>query len=186
MSKQGTTPKHAGTTKHNRTPKGKAGKHNPKTQPAHQTKAQHQASLKNLAKARQAQAKQRAQAKQMPLAQGVACCAAEALAADLRLNGWKVTDGDVYRLYQIVAANDDCGASLQDTLAVAMWAGLAGIRLKAFWKARPTASRYALGLVSPAHAILIDGEDRWSWGIRIPDLWPNAPTDEAWEMRWAL
>lgn len=64
----------------------------------------------------------------LALGDGVACCAAEALAATLRLAGQRVTDDDVLELYYRTAAGPDDGATIAATLAAAAEHGLAGIR----------------------------------------------------------
>ena len=74
------------------------------------------------------------QAKKRGLAAGsaVACCAAEALAASLRLQGLAVTDDDVLALYWRTASDPDAGASILDTLTAAAESGLAGVRPAGF------------------------------------------------------
>lgn len=56
----------------------------------------------------------------------VACCAAEALAASLRLAGHPVGDEDVLALYWATAQDANAGASIWETLAAAAEFGLAG------------------------------------------------------------
>jgi len=58
----------------------------------------------------------------------VACCAAEALAASLRLAGQPVSDDDVLALYFYTASGPDDGASILETLEAAQEFGLAGVR----------------------------------------------------------
>jgi len=60
--------------------------------------------------------------------EGVACCAAEALAASLRLAGQRVTDDDVLALYWRTAGDPDEGATIEATLEAAQRFGLAGYR----------------------------------------------------------
>ena len=63
----------------------------------------------------------------------VSCCAAQALAASLRLAlGVAVHDEDVLALYWRTAADPDEGASILATLEVAAEFGIAGVRLASF------------------------------------------------------
>src|SRR6185312_13645765 len=74
----------------------------PKPKVSAKVRAQRHAAAVKAAKTRAANAK-RAKAhpkRQLALGDGVACCAAEALAASLRLAGWPVTDDDVLALYR--------------------------------------------------------------------------------------
>src|SRR5258708_22438339 len=66
------------------------------------------------------------------LGEAVACCAAEALAASLRLAGWRVSDADVLALYERTAGGPDAGASISETLEAAQRFGLAAVR--PLWK----------------------------------------------------
>ena len=56
----------------------------------------------------------------------VACCAAEAVAASLRLAGHPVSDYDVLALYWATAQDADAGASIEETLWATTEHGLAG------------------------------------------------------------
>jgi hypothetical protein len=58
----------------------------------------------------------------------VACCAAEALAASLRLAGRAVSDEDVMALYWHTADDPDAGATVEATLEAAWRFGLGGVR----------------------------------------------------------
>ena len=62
----------------------------------------------------------------LALGEAVACCAAEALAASLRLTGWPVSDRDVLALYELTADGPDEGASIEATLEAAAARGLGG------------------------------------------------------------
>ena len=64
----------------------------------------------------------------LSLGEGVACCAAEALAASLRLSGRPVADEDVLALYWHTAGDEDAGASILSTLEAAWRYGLGGVR----------------------------------------------------------
>jgi len=65
----------------------------------------------------------------LALGDAVACCAAEALAASLRLSGIPVTDADVLALHRLSGADDDAGGPIQAVLEAASGFGLAGVRL---------------------------------------------------------
>ena len=58
----------------------------------------------------------------------VQCCAAEALAASLRLAGHTVSDEDVLALYWHTASDPEAGASILATLEAAWRFGLGGVR----------------------------------------------------------
>ena len=62
----------------------------------------------------------------LALGDTVACCAAEALAASLRLTGHPVSDEDVLKLYFYTADGPDAGTSIEETLWAAAEHGLAG------------------------------------------------------------
>ena len=78
-----------------------------------------------------------AKAVALALGDGVACCAAEALAASLRLQGVRVSDEDVLALYWHTASDPDAGASIVATLEAAWRFGLGGIRPVSFESAWP-------------------------------------------------
>lgn len=62
--------------------------------------------------------------RKLALGEAVACCAAEALAASLRLTGWPVSDADVLALYELTAGDEDEGATIGATLEAAAEHGL--------------------------------------------------------------
>jgi hypothetical protein len=64
--------------------------------------------------------------RKLVLGEGVACCAAEALAASLRLAGVPVGDEDVLALYWRTAADAEAGATILETLEAASEFGLDG------------------------------------------------------------
>lgn len=66
----------------------------------------------------------------LALGESVACCAAEALAASLRLAGHAVTDADVLVLHQLAGGDDEQGTSIADVLVAAAEYGLAGVRIQ--------------------------------------------------------
>lgn len=82
---------------------------------------------------------------------GVSCCAAEALAASLRLAGYSVAGGDVLALYRLTADSPDEGASILVTLEAAAEHGLA--------VAGPGTQATYAGLAIPDHRSLILGAD---------------------------
>jgi hypothetical protein len=186
VKKTGTTKKHAGGAKHH----AAGTKHHPHHESAHERKAR--AHDRKVAAAHGKPGKpgktaKPAKAKQLALGDDVACCSAEALAASLRLSGWPVTNEDVLALYRLTAADDDVGATIQEALEAAMWAGLAGVRVTAYWPASPASPAVLLGLTEPAHAVLATPEGWWSWGqLYEHEFLASAGIDEAWELRWAL
>ena len=133
--------------------------------------------------------------RKLALGEGVACCAAEAVAASLRLAGRPVTDADVLALYRHTAGDPDAGATILATLEAAAEYGLAGV--PAGSTLRPGGlssdcelrrmSGVLLGLELPGpHAVLDDGVAWWSWGEPYdPAAWPDAVIEEAWTVTWA-
>jgi hypothetical protein len=117
---------------------------------------------------------------------GIACCAAEALAASLRFQGWPVGDADVVALYRLTADHPDDGAVIEHTLEMAAIHGLAGARLLEFsldCAGPPPAC--ILGVDWPGqHTVFDDGLHWWSWGIEF-EPWA-ATIEEAWKVRWEL
>lgn len=123
----------------------------------------------------------------LAIAGDVACCAAEALAASLRLTGWPVSDVDVFALYQLTAGSPDAGAAILATLEAAAEHGLAGVQPVSFQPVdldEPAA--VLLGVDLPgAHTVCVDGGTWWSWGEQYdPAVWPAAVIEEAWEVTW--
>jgi len=127
------------------------------------------------------------QKRQLALAEGVACCAAEAVAASLRLAGGAVADADVLELYQHTASDPDAGATIWATLQAAGEFGLAGVRPVSF---APVALdddwAVILGLTLPAPHAVAAARDGWmSWGqLYDPAEWPDAVIEEAWTVTW--
>lgn len=135
--------------------------------------------------------------RQLALGEGVACCAAEALAASLRLAGRRVGDCDVLALYRRTASDPDTGATVLATLQAAYEYGLAGYRPAGTWPVPlgPTGPRnpgpdytpLILGLELPgSHAVLAAPDGSWwSWGEQYdPGEWPDAVIEEAWAVTW--
>jgi hypothetical protein len=140
----------------------------------------------------------------------VACCAAEALAASLRLAGHFVSDADVLDLYWLTATDADAGASIFETLEMAAEFGIAGVRPGQVEQLQPS-PRGGLSLSGPAgigddgdrhagpvhpaslilgvdlpgpHTVTVAPDGRWlTWGEVLPPF-PGAIIEEAWEIRW--
>jgi hypothetical protein len=204
---KGSTAKHAATTtvKHSGT-----SKHKPET--AKQKAAAKAWAKKGAAaeKAKAAKAKVTAKAKPATHAKAVAlalaprdvaCCAAEALAASLRLQGVRVSDEDVLALYWHTADHPDTGASILATLEAAWRFGLGGVRPRRFGPAFPAAEAsfgpafamdavahpVILGVELPGpHAVLTTPDGWWSWGeLHDPAEWPDAVIEAAWAVSWS-
>ena len=125
----------------------------------------------------------------LALGEAVGCCAAEALAASLRLAGHPVSDRDVLALYKLTADDPDAGASIWDTLLAAAEHGLAGVRPVSFGPVDlddPAAAVLGVELPGP-HTVTLDADGAWwSWGEPYdPAAFPDAVIEEAWEVRWA-
>ena len=185
-----TTAKHSGTTKHKpETARQKAAAKKWAAAGAAAEKAK-KAKAKVTAKAKPAT---HAKAVALALGDGVACCAAEALAASLRLQGVRVSDEDVMALYWHTAGDPDAGASIQATLEAAWRFGLGGVRPAWYMEAATGELLYAgnapliLGLELPGpHAVLADNGGWWSWGeLHDPAEWPDAVVESAWAVTWA-
>lgn len=134
----------------------------------------------------------------------VACCAAQALAASLRLAlGAAVHDEDVLALYWRTAGDPDEGASVLATLEAGREYGLAGWQTGTFsrlpWQPRngvgeqgkvfgppPTPVILDLTLPEGPHAVVaaLDGT-WWSWGepYSVADF-PGAVLEDAWAVTW--
>lgn len=165
-----------------------AGKAAPVT--AHQAHLAHLAHLQRLGLLPKAAPKP--QRRMLALGEGVACCAAEALAASLRLTGRPVSDADVLALYRRTASDPDAGATILATLEAAFEFGLAGYR-PSFGEVVPgslipraTGAGLILGMELPGpHAVLAAPDGWWSWGeLYDPAEWPDAVTEEAWTVEW--
>lgn len=128
----------------------------------------------------------------------VQCCAAEALAASLRLSGRPVADEDVMALYWHTAGDPDAGASIVATLEAAWRYGLGGVRPRWFGLAnqrRPevfpeppnTGASLILGVELPGpHALLATPDGWWSWGEPFnPAGWPDMTVEAAWAVNWS-
>jgi hypothetical protein len=198
MKQPGTTKKHAGTSKHGASGKHGSGKtsakkHTPVHESAHERKlraadakakqAHHVSSTHNPAGPKQPKAKTRG----LSLSGAVSCCAAEALAASLRLAGWPVSGSDVYALYRGTAGSDEDGADILATLRAASTLGLAGKRPTGF-RAVPVSSPLAIlgGELPGSHALYVANGYVWSWGVPL-DLksqFPGWEPEEAWEVLW--
>ena len=198
---RGTTRKHAGTRKHHH----HSAKHHPHAHPhkgpagpSHST-----GSANHVVRKLPGPAKPR----KLALGSEVACCAAEALAASLRLTGVRVGDDDTLRLYQRVASGPDDGATIAATLAAAAEFGLAGWAPVCLPEQRdgprdagdverhddyryPVGAGHALILgadLPGSHAVCVGPDGAWwSWGEpHDPAEWPDAVIEEAWLVGWA-
>ena len=116
----------------------------------------------------------------------VSCCAAQALAASLRLAGAEVGDEDILALYWHTARTPGQGASIADTLAAAQEFGLAGVLPASFTPVDVLHGFCILGVELPgSHAVLDLGEHWATWN----QFWPvsefrDALIEEAWEVTW--
>lgn len=127
----------------------------------------------------------------------VGCCAAEALAMSLRLQGVRVSDEDVLALYWHTAGDPDAGASVLETMEAAWRYGLGGVRPA--WRVADPGEVACAGLAIPDHRSLILGVELpgphtllaadgglWSWGEPFdPAGWPDAVVEEAWAVSWS-
>ena len=150
------------------------------------------------APAKKPAAKKKPVKRKLALGESIACCAAEALAASLRLAGAPVSDEDVLALYWHTADDADAGASVWATLEAAYEFGLAGIRPLSFREVVPSEPGYwpSLGHKTRAglilggdlpgpHALYDDGAAWWSWGQPWdPADFPLAVIEEAWQVTW--
>lgn len=178
----------------NRKGRGKAAHVKPaaKTKPAHvsaQVKAQRHKAAVAAAKTRAKNAKKAKQHKRVQLALGeaVACCAAEAVAASLRLAGTPVEPADVLALHRYAGGDADAGASILAVLEATGEHGLAGIRPVSFGPVDlDDPAAVILGLALPApHAVTASLDGWWSWGgLFSAAAFPDAVIEEAWEVTW--
>ena len=134
--------------------------------------------------------------RKLALAEGVACCSAEALAASLRLSGHRVTDEDVLALYRLTAGGPDDGATIAATLEAAQEYGLARVRPANFQlsapEVEPSGRRFKFPLIlggtlpGGEHAVTLDPSGAvWSWGEpHDPAELGLTGVDEAWLVDW--
>jgi hypothetical protein len=182
---------------------GGAGHGKPKPpkppKPKHESaavRAKHHKSALLAAKTRKHNAAKHHKKVKLALGDEVSCCAAEALAASLRLAGWTVTDADVLELYRHTASYDDEGASIEETLEAAQEYGLAGIRPVTrkcadgayFISAISTSLILGLELPGGPHALTLDPSGAvWSWGeLYDPAQLQPGPVEQAWLVDWRL
>jgi hypothetical protein len=126
----------------------------------------------------------------LALGDAVACCAAEALAASLRLSGLSVSDADVLALHRLSGADDEAGGTILAALEAASEFGLAGVRLASFMPAaiyETKLQKFVVGVDLPGpHTVLAAPDGWWSWGeLHDPAAWPDAVIEEAWAVSWA-
>lgn len=119
----------------------------------------------------------------------VACCAAEAVAASLRLTGHPVTDADVLALYWHTTTDPDAGATIPDTLAAAAEYGIAGVRPAAYWPTLQLTEGTVAGLTLTRgeHAVAVTTGGVMTWGsfLRFGGQLLAAACDEAWGISWS-
>ena len=127
----------------------------------------------------------------LAIGDAVACCAAEALAASLRLAGHAVSDADVLALYWHTAGDPDAGATVEATLEAAWRFGLGGYR-PTFAATTPLATTnfnnpLVIGVDLPGpHTVLATPGGWWSWGeLHCPCEFPDAVVEEAWAVSWS-
>lgn len=125
---------------------------------------------------------------QLALGDSVSCCAAEAVAASLRLAGGAVSDADVLTLYLATADDLGAGASILATLEAAAEHGLAGHRPRFAPAGSGSGGVMVVRVTLPggSHALTIDPDAGiWSWGAlyALGDLRPGA-IEEAWVVTW--
>lgn len=128
----------------------------------------------------------------LAIGDAVACCAAEALAASLRLSGLSVGDADVLDLFRRAGGDPDTGVPVLAVLEAASESGLAGVRPVSWHPAEALDFMPAdmppliLGLELPgSHTVLAAPEGWWSWGgLWCPCEFPDAVIEEAWEVTW--
>jgi hypothetical protein len=161
-----------------------------------QQRKQHRAAVKAARARARHPAPKKTPAKKTPrklaLGGAVACCAAEAVAASLRLTGRPVSDADVLALYELTAGDWDAGATILATLEAAAEHGLAGVRPTRWLTPSPAPpllgqTPLILGLDLPEgpHAVCDDGTGWWSWGQRWTAAdFPDAVIGEAWAVTW--
>jgi hypothetical protein len=162
---------------------------------SHHTAAKvHKAAKKHkpAAKAKKAPKRTAAQVKAAharALSAGWSCCAAEAVAASLRLSGWPVSGAEVVNLYRLTADGPDAAASIVATLEAAAVHGLAGIRPACFGPVAlddPAAVILGLDLPEAPHAVCADPSGAvWSWG-GLYEMTAEAVLEEAWTVTWEL
>jgi hypothetical protein len=157
------------------------GKHNPQhqprqhhrhtKQPVHTVGAGHKHAKRGLA-----------------LLDGLPVCAAEALAASLRITGRPVSDAAVLALYERAGCASDAGTCVLCALEAAARFGLAGVRPGSFGQVGQVAAGTSLilGVELPgAHTVYATPAGWWSWGeLHCPCEWPDATIGEAWEVAW--
>lgn len=115
---------------------------------------------------------------------GVACCAAQAVAASLRLAGGSVSTDDILELFWLTPGADETGAAISDTLAAAQVHGLAGA-YPVFRPAAALADGVIAGITLPrgTHTVTLDRGGVWTWDEWHPLSRPLA-IEEAWVLTW--
>jgi hypothetical protein len=171
---------------------------------AHQKHLAHLAHLAHIGKLKHV-AKPAPKKRGLALGDAVACCAAEALAASLRLSGLSVSDADVLALHRLSGADDEAGGTILAALEAASEFTMAGYRpvfeevmppdrLRRLLHAVPepnlssrvTGAGLVLGVDLPGpHTVLATPDGWWSWGeLHCPCEFPDAVIEEAWAVTW--
>ena len=161
--------------------------HHPAHHPAHHPSASSAAAKRKQA-AKRAAATKAHKRRGLAASGEVACCAAESVAASLRLAGGAVSDADVLALHWAAGGDDDMGAPVLAVLQAAAEHGVAGLRPVTFGPVDlddPAAVILGLALPGP-HAVTADGDNWWSWGELWPAwAFPGAVIEEAWSVIWS-
>jgi hypothetical protein len=121
----------------------------------------------------------------------VGCCAAEALATSLRMEGVPVTGEDMLGLFWRAGGHPDNGVPVLTLLEAASESGLAGFRASFeavdLGEVHDGERRLILAAELPGpHAVLATPDGWWSWGgLWCPCEFPDAVVEEAWAVTWA-
>lgn len=174
---RGSTAKHAGSKKHAGSSKHAPAHHKPAAKgPQHQpnhTVAKHP----HHAKARQLSPG------------GIACCAAEAVAASARLAGYEITPEAVVELHVRCGGSEHAGVPISKALCGALEFGIGGVYPLGFrlLLAPMREDGVVVGTTLPGgpHAVTLDRQGYWSWGE-----WHSGGTEylaeieESWKVWW--
>lgn len=179
----GSTAKHAGTTKTSSTAAGKHAPSKPPVQTIRVVGSGHVTVTLKMPKPPKPRG--------LALGDAFPVCAAEAVAASLRLAGGSVSDSAVLALHRAAGGSETVAVSIGAALAAASEAGLAGARPLWFGPVAGYRDRVPviLGLDGQAqpHAVCAEpgGNAWWTWGERREAFcWPEAFIEEAWAVAW--
>lgn len=181
MKAKGHRAKHAGSAKHHLSHKHKPSAKQLAAEKKWQHAGAHAAHVHAVARHQQ-----HAKAAKWSPGLDVASCAAEALAASLRLTGRTVTEQDILDLYWLTAPDEDAGATILATIEAAAVHGLAGVQLRDARPATVLGTGVILGLdLEERHAMVVDGHGVWTWSEWQPaSCRLLTGVDEAWEVTW--